>query len=57
MMTGNNSLRLNTATMIVIVQEWIDREMTHPPKVSTVEYDAQLAAFIVKTENAKPAPA
>ncbi len=39
-MIGNNKLQLNEATMIKIVQEWIDRTvtLTPQPKVTAVKH-------------------
>ena len=37
-MRGDNSLTLNHATMIDIVQRWIDAELKAAPKVASVSY-------------------
>ena len=38
-MVGTNTLRLNTATMMQIVQEWLERTMPDkPPKVTNFKY-------------------
>ena len=56
-MIGNNKLELNEGTMIIIVQQWIDREMPiAKPKVKSVKggggnYDYQ---FVVMLESSPP---
>lgn len=38
MIVGANTLRLNEATMKIAVQEWLNRETTHPPIVANITY-------------------
>ena len=49
-MTGNNHLSLNQATMVEVVQQWIDREFVkdHAPQVAAVNHDHQTGTFTVK---------
>lgn len=35
-MVGNNRLHINHATMGIIVQEWINRELKAKPKVKSI---------------------
>lgn len=49
MLRGNNSLRLNPATMNLIVQEWVDREFKKPVKVTGVSWNSAMCAFDVST--------
>jgi hypothetical protein len=37
-MKGNNKLHLNEATLIDIVQQWVDRIMTEHSKVVSVKF-------------------
>lgn len=48
-MIGNNEWRLNPATMALMVQEWIDRNMVADtaPKVHSVRYDSNQSQFVV----------
>ncbi len=60
-MIGMNELRLNEATMIQAVQEWLDRKMPHgAPKVRNVKtdksgYDEVFIVTLVQ-EVAEPIP-
>ena len=41
-MIGNNQLDLNEATMILIVQQWLDRQMKKSaPQVTSVKSDKE----------------
>lgn len=40
-MTGNNEMRLNEATMIQALQQWLDSKMPHgAPKVTSVKKES-----------------
>lgn len=45
MIKGSNTMRLNTATVMDIVQQWLDREMKNSPVVSGVRGETQAAVW------------
>lgn len=45
MIKGSNTMRLNTATVVDLVQQWLDREMKNSPVVSSVRGDTQAAVW------------
>jgi hypothetical protein len=48
---GRNTIRLNGITMVEVVQQFLDREMTNPPTVESVTYETQNGAtFVVHVE-------
>lgn len=49
LMTGNNSMHLNEATMIQIVQNWIDNQTNLGVVVKSVTYTPRDHCFEIKT--------
>jgi hypothetical protein len=45
---GNNIVKFNQAAVILIIQQFLDREMRHPPKVTSVTWDGASGWFDVK---------
>lgn len=61
-MTGNNELRLNKATMIRAVQEWIDRTFTEGNRATVADVTASGAKYdemftVMLTDQDRPGPA
>ncbi len=57
-MIGKNELNLSTATMIHIVQEWVDREFKHPQRVTGIvsTQDGQSLVFTVGLDSPQGKP-
>ena len=50
-MQGSNELRFNQATMIQIVQGWVDSHLSDKPTVSKIGYDASKYEFIIDLDS------
>jgi len=51
MMIGNNTMYINEATMKLIVQEWLERQLTgQAPKVTGIAYHGVRDRFEIDTE-------
>jgi hypothetical protein len=52
LMQGNNLLSLCPATMIAVVQAWLDEEMTSPVQVNEVRFEREGSGgmFVVRFE-------
>jgi hypothetical protein len=52
LMQGNNTLSLCPATMIAVVQAWLDEEITSPVQVSEVRFEREgsVGTFVVRFE-------
>ena len=46
-MKGNNEFRFNQATMIEIVQKWIDSHISDTPKVTAISYNSNSMEFTI----------
>lgn len=53
---GNNELRLNGATMVDIVQEWLTRNTQghHPPTVGSVTHTSNPHTFVIGLVETEP---
>ncbi len=50
-MKGSNELRFNQATMIQIVQGWLDSHLSDQPKVTKIGYDGSRYEFTIELDS------